>query len=377
MYAMSGDLEVAQDNVDAVLGPCPVSLADDGQTSYLRGYVVDSTGGRGVEKAVSQVVQMGSAAEAEAALRTAADGVRACWGPTAVLVRADARDEAVVLHGTSADGSGSSAQALVMVRLGSDLALFAVSLEDRDVLPYLDALATSLPTQLETVLVLSGGQAWVTSPAELQGEWAPVVLRGDDVTRLEDMSGRPVLVTFTADEEWWGSDGCNRTWGPLAAGPQGGFTATPEGTTLVGCPDRVLNANVEVVTEASAPGSTAARVRRGAWSCSTRTTWCSVSTRRPGREGRLTAVYSPQGTLDAGGGGVNQTAVSGGSTRGSSTGPLLRTASPSAGSAAGLEPKLTAQVRAGVPSTRSRARTTRRGSPASTQRSCSPKPPSS
>jgi hypothetical protein len=77
-----------------------------------------------------------------------------------------------------------------------------------------------------------------------------VVLRGDDVTGLEDMSGRPVLVTFTADEEWWGSDGCNRTSGPLAAGPQGGFTATPEGQTLVGCPDRVLNANVEVVTEA-------------------------------------------------------------------------------------------------------------------------------
>ena len=64
--------------------------------------------------------------------------------------------------------------------------------------------------------------------ADLVGRWVP----GD---RPEARSPRPPHVTFAADGDWTGSDGCNGQGGRWLAGPAGSFLAVAGPQTLMGC----------------------------------------------------------------------------------------------------------------------------------------------
>lgn len=66
------------------------------------------------------------------------------------------------------------------------------------------------------------------SAADLVGRWVP----GD---RPEARGPRPPQVTFAADGDWTGSDGCNGQGGQWLAGPAGSFLAVAGLQTLIGC----------------------------------------------------------------------------------------------------------------------------------------------
>jgi hypothetical protein len=64
--------------------------------------------------------------------------------------------------------------------------------------------------------------------ADLVGRWVPA-------DRPEDRTPWPSHVTFAADGDWTGSNGCNGQGGRWLAGPAGSFLAVAGPQTLMGC----------------------------------------------------------------------------------------------------------------------------------------------
>lgn len=156
----------------------------------------------------------GPAHAPEASIRTSTDSVPD-WLRQAAGYRADGPDRLLV------DRGGSTVARLVPGGRPKVDADTAPSEGEPPVL--IDALrrmlapAAALPAGLRPA-----------AAADLVGRWVP----GD---RPEARSPRPPHVTFAADGDWTGSDGCNGQGGRWLAGPAGSFLAVAGPQTLMGC----------------------------------------------------------------------------------------------------------------------------------------------
>jgi heat shock protein HslJ len=101
-----------------------------------------------------------------------------------------------------------------------------------------------------------------TSPDELVGTWRPTWIA--DFPKLEASRPRPPHVSFTADDEWRGSDGCNGLGGEYDASP-GELSAEPtDFTTAMAC-DNVPNDEVLTKTTRFRVAGTTLTLYDDAW----------------------------------------------------------------------------------------------------------------
>ncbi len=158
-HLRDGAWQIVSNQPDSNLSPCVIAGGAVATPLYPpRWFATKANPAAGDEQATFRAFDQGSSQAAHELLQQAQSQAKSCWRSTNTVTKVTGGDEAVFLYGGRDVGlrDAVSIQGIVLVRVGSMLAVFAAGIDGNGDLTYYDELKDQMAPRLADVLVRDG-----------------------------------------------------------------------------------------------------------------------------------------------------------------------------------------------------------------------------